>query len=307
MKINTLSFLPPLPISVAIPSYRGEDRLRNVIEHLAKCVPGPAEILIHCDGGWKPAPSLFKQSLIPVILLHSDKQIGPGGGRDACIRAASNDLVASFDDDSWPLDVEYFTQAKTIMDAMPQAAILSPEVYLKEKPILPKRNELSTAKYYQGSASIHRRSHYLTVRGFVPVPSAYGVEETDLSLQTHAAGFQILESPWLRAWHDRPLADHAHQTIPWIKNEVLLAYLRYPLIAQPWGWWRAWRQWWRNRSVLKVSAMPLFIKEVFAHCQHYQTYKFTYSLTQILRHLRMHTESFSIESSDGQIHIRRLP
>jgi hypothetical protein len=189
------------------------------------------------------------------------------------------------------------------MDAMPQAAILSPEVYLKEKPIQPQRCELSTAKYYQGSASIHRRSHYLAVRGFVPVPLAYGVEETDLSLQTHAAGFQILESPWLRAWHDRPLSDNAHQLIPWIKNEVLLAYLRYPLIAQPGGWWRAWRHWWRNRSVLKVSGLFRLVRDIFAHCLQYQHYKFPYSLAQILRHLRLQPERFLIEASNGQLQI----
>jgi hypothetical protein len=299
--------LAVLSITVGIPCFQGGERLLRTLELLCQCDPLPAEILIHCDGGWRPDEAQFDSLKVPIRLLFSEKPLGPGGGRDACIRAASHDLVASFDDDSWPLDTEYFAQAKTIMDAMPQAAILSPEVYLKEKPVMPQRNELSTTKYYQGSASIHRRSHYLAVRGFVPVPSAYGVEETDLSLQTHAAGFQILESPWLRAWHDRPLADNAHQTIPWIKNEVLLAYLRYPFIAQPWGWWRAWRHWWRNRSVLKVSAMPLFIKEISAHCQRYRSYKFTYSLTQVLCHLRMQQVRFLIESNDGQIHIRSLP
>lgn len=295
-----------VPISVGIPCFQGGGRLLRTLELICRCEPLPAEILIHCDGGWRLDEVQFDSLRVPVRLLFSEKSLGPGGGRDACIRAASHDLVASFDDDSWPLDTEYFAQAKMIMDAMPQVAILSPEVYLKEKPVMPQRNELSTAKYYQGSASIHRRSHYLAVRGFVPVPLAYGVEETDLSLQTHAAGFQILETPWLRAWHDRPLADNAHQTIPWIKNEVLLAYLRYPLIAQPWGWWRAWRHWWRNRSVRKISEMPLFIKEIFAHCQQYQTYKFTYSLTQILSHLRLHSEGFLIEFDGSEIHFRRL-
>lgn len=296
-----------LPISVGIPCYEGGKRLLRTLELICQCKPLPAEILIHCDGGWRPSGPEIASMEVPVKLLFSEKPLGPGGGRDACIRAASYDLVASFDDDSWPLDTEYFAQAKTIMDAMPQAAILSPEVYLQEKPIMPQRNELSTTKFYQGSASIHRRSHYLAVRGFVPVPSAYGVEETDISLQTHAAGFQILESPWLRAWHDRPLADNAHQLIPWIKNEVLLAYLRYPLIAQPWGWWRAWRHWWRNRRVLKVRAIPQLLREIFEHCQQYQTYQHAYSLKQILSHLRMPTMRFLIESSDGPIHIRSLP
>lgn len=295
-----------LPITVGIPCFQGGERLLRTLELICRCDPLPAEILIHCDGGWRPDEAQFDSLRMPVRLLYSGKPLGPGGGRDACIRAASYDLVASFDDDSWPLDSDYFDQAKKIMDALPQVAILSPEVYLQEKPIQPQSCELRTAKYYQGSASIHRRSHYLAVRGFVPVPLAYGVEETDLSLQTHAAGFQILESPWLRAWHDRPLADNAHQLIPWIKNEVLLAYLRYPLIAQPWGWWRALRHWWRNRSVLKVSGLLQLVREILAHCLQYQAYKFTYSLTQILSHLRLHPERFLIEATNGQLQIHRL-
>jgi GT2 family glycosyltransferase len=296
-----------LPITVGIPCFQGGERLLRTLELICRCEPLPAEILIHCDGGWRPDEAQFDSLRVPVRLLFSEKPLGPGGGRDACIRASSHDLIASFDDDSLPLDSDYFDQAKKIMDTLPQAAILSPEVYLQEKPIQPQSCELRTAKYYQGSASIHRRSHYLAVRGFVPVPLAYGVEETDLSLQTHAAGFQIWESPWLRAWHDRPLADNAHQTIPWIKNEVLLAYLRYPLIAQPWGWWRAWRHWWRNRSVLKVSGLLRLVREIFVYCLQYQTYKHSYSLRQILCHLRLHPERFLIESSNGQIHIRSLP
>lgn len=271
------------------------------------CDPAPSEILIHCDGGWRPDSNLFNQSQIPVRLLYSETKIGPGGGRDVCIKAASNELVASFDDDSWPLDRDYFGRAFAIMNVLPQVAILSPEVYLQEKPIQPQKVEANTALYYQGSASIHRRSVHLTLPGFVPIPLAYGVEEADLSLQIHAAGYLILSSPWIRAWHDRPLADNAHQIIPWIKNEVLLVYLRYPLIAQPWGWWRAWRHWWRNRDILKVSGMPSFFKEISAHCQHYRSYQFTYSLAEILRHLRMTPQRFLIKSDDGRIHIQNIP
>ena len=295
-----------VPISVAIPSFEGEGRLLATLERIIRCDPTPAEILIHCDGGWRPDVARFEKLSVPVTLLYSEIKKGPGGGRDACIRAATHDLVASFDDDSWPLDVEYFAQAQAIMDAMPQAAILSPAVYLAEKPIRPQCPELNTACYYQGSASIHRRGHYLELMGFVPIPAAYGVEETDLSLQTHSAGYKILESPWLRAWHDRSLADKDHQILPWIRNEILLAFLRYPLIAQPWGWWRAWRHVWRNREEIPLKSLLKALVEAIPLCQQYRRFIHRYRLAQILNHLRMRSERYQILRTPDGIKIQPL-
>jgi GT2 family glycosyltransferase len=280
------SMLEVAPVSVAIPSFQGGERLLRTLEKITQCNPLPSEILINCDGGWRPDENLFNRFPVPVILLYSDIRIGPGGGRDACIRASSNDLVASFDDDSWPIDIEYFSQAIAIMESIANAVILSPAVYIKEKPIMPQLREVSTAKYYDGCASIHRRSLHLTLPGFVPVPEAYGVEEADLSLQAHAAGFVILSSPSLRAWHDRSLSDHDHEILPWIKNEILLVYLRYPAFAQPWGWWRAWRHVWKNRD--KVPPLSLFrsLLESIPHCKNYAHFRHRFRLSQILAHLR---------------------
>ena len=280
-----------------------------MLKKITQCDPRPDEILIHCDGGWQPDPASFAELPSPVTLLYSKTKIGPGGGRHACIHSAKNELVASFDDDSWPIDKEYFGQAQALMEAVPDAAVLSPEVYLLEKPIQAQRAEVCTVQYYQGSASVHRRSLYLTLRGFVPIPQAYGIEETDLSLQTHAAGYRILESPWLRAWHDRPLADNAHQAMPWIKNEILLAYLRYPRIAQPWGWWRAWRQLWRNRQSAPFLLLLRNYWEALSHCKSYQAHRHRYSLSQVLAHLRMRRECYTIEFDGGALSLkpRHLP
>lgn len=292
-----------LPLSVAIPCYRGDDRLAKTLERIAACDPGPSEILIHCDGGWKPNESSLPKLPVPIKFIHSTTQIGPGGGRNACLHAAAHELVASFDDDSWPLDSEYFAQAAELMEAMPNAAILSPAVYLKEKPILPQLNEVSTARYYEGSASIHRRSIYLTLPGFAPVPGAYGVEETDVSLQTHAAGYQILASPWLRAWHDRPLADNSHQILPWIKNEVLLAYLRYPWIAHPWAWWRSLRHAWRAAFNIGLSPTIAALCGAIPYSLSFRAYRRRYPLAQIIAHLKMPMERYAIETSSAKIQL----
>jgi len=276
-----------IAITVIVPCYQGTNRLLVMLPKIAACDPLPNEILIHCDGGWRPDVELFEDLGLRIRWLYSETQIGPGGGRNRCIHEAQNELVASFDDDSWPLDSDYFAQAHAIMAAFPDAAILSPAVYLQEKPITPKLDEVSTSRYYEGCASIHRRSCHLRIHGFAPIPSAYGVEETDLSLQIHTSGKQILSSPWMRAWHERPMRDNAHQILPWIKNEVLLAYLRYPLVAQPWGWWRAFRQIWKHRQMIGLGRGIRTFFESIPHCRRFKPHLQRYTLSEVLSHLRL--------------------
>ena len=58
---------------------------------------------------------------------------GPGGGRNRLIREAACPLVASFDDDSWPLDADYFDVVAELFAAHPEAAVISAEEVRPEK------------------------------------------------------------------------------------------------------------------------------------------------------------------------------
>ena len=49
----------------------------------------------------------------------SESTQGPGGGRNRLIGAATSPLIASFDDDSWPLDRDYFRLAAELFLAHP--------------------------------------------------------------------------------------------------------------------------------------------------------------------------------------------
>ncbi len=276
-----------VPISIAIPAFRNEKALAGTLQRIFACRPLPQEILLHYDGGWEPERDLSDGAPIPVRIFRSPRKIGPGGGRQLLFQQAACECIASFDDDSWPIDTEYFAKAIALMDAFPNAGIISPAVYLSEKPVLPPELEATSARSYDGSASMHRKSMHENIPGFVPVPNAYGVEETDISLQIHCAGFEIIHSPWLRAWHARPQAENAHTILPWIKNEVLLAYLRYPLIAQPWGWVRALRHILRHRKEASLLSLLRSLAQSISHCASYSRFKTTYSFGKVWRHHRM--------------------
>lgn len=298
---------PSVAVSVAIPCYRNESTLVNTLDRIMECSPLPAEILLHFDGGWEATEDLTLGRPVPVRILRSPVNVGPGGGRALMFQAARHDIVCSFDDDSWPLDKDFFQQALAVMNAFPNAAIVSPAVYLCEKPRLPRLPEISEDVSFEGSASITRRSHYLNLPGYVPVPDAYGVEEVDISLQAHAAGYQILHCPWLRAWHDRPHSDYQHGLVPWVKNEVLLAYLRYPRILQPWGLLRSVRHVINHYSPNRLGVLLKALATAPSHCQTYARYRRRYTLKEIWRHHFSHFQQWRLTPSPKQDSVEISP
>lgn len=296
-----------IPVSVAIPAFGNEAALSRTLQHIFTCDPLPREVLLHFDGGWRPLHDFAAAAPVPVRVFYSAQNLGPGGGRHRLFHAAACELIASFDDDSWPLDRDYFARAMAVMEAFPKAALMSPAVYLRESPALAPQEEVRERVSFDGSASVTRKSCYLQLPGYVPVPRPYGVEEADLSLQAHAAGFQVLKCPWLRAWHQRAQSDYLHSVLPWIKNEVLLAYLRYPLIAQPWGWLRALRHVARHRRRLTLRALLGALSESIPQCQQFASYVRRYTLGEIWRHHRTPAYRWKLdpaqEDADGRIRL----
>lgn len=292
-----------VPVTVAIPCHGNEDSLMEVLRRISACDPLPQEVLLHLDGGWEPANDPALVCAAPVRAFCCGTYLGPGGGRNRLFVEAACEVICSFDDDSWPLDTDYFAQAMAVMNAFPNAAVLSPAVYLREKPVMPRLAEVSECVAFEGSASVTRKSHYLRLPGYVPVPNAYGVEEVDVSLQAHAAGFQILNCPWMRAWHDRPYAENEHTVLPWIRNEVLLAYLRYPLWLQPWGWLRSVRHIIHHSSSGQLRTLVRALASTPVHCQNYQSFVRRYRLREIWSHHFAARKRWTLASEEGQLKV----
>ncbi len=277
-----------VPISVVIPVLGSAVRAKRAVSRILNCRPLPSEIIIHCNGvrdfDEAAESAYFQGSAVPVHIQGSVENLGPGGARHAMIHAACGEFVASFDDDSWPLDEDYFARAVAVMEAQPKAAVLSPVVYVVEKPPMPPLAEVNVVCSFEGSASLIRRAVYLGLPGYVPVPSSYGVEESDIALQMDEAGWEILSCPWLRAWHDRPWRDYAHSILPWICNEILLVYLRFPRWMQLWGWWRALHRIYRHRGDLPLGVMLQALARVPAQLPRWRPWVRRISARSIWRH-----------------------
>jgi len=62
-------------------------------------------------------------------VIASETSIGPGGGRNKLVSAARNELIASFDDDSYPMDTDYFSRARLLAEAFPDAAVFAASIF----------------------------------------------------------------------------------------------------------------------------------------------------------------------------------
>jgi GT2 family glycosyltransferase len=223
-------------ITVVIPTYQRPEQLLKALAQIETCDPSPSQIIVHIDGNDAVTePALLNSSFQSVEILHSPQQVGPGGGRNRAIAAAKHEIVASFDDDSYPLDPDYFARLLQLFGAFPEAAVIGAGIYHQNEPVAKAERKAQWVASFVGCGCAYRKSAFLQTNGYVQLPVAYGMEEVDLSLRLYDLGWGILESSWLRVFHDTELTHHSHPRIvsASISNQMLLAYLRYPILL----WW----------------------------------------------------------------------
>jgi GT2 family glycosyltransferase len=223
-------------VSVVIPTYKRFEQLQAAIAQIYACDPAPAEVIVHVDGDDEETESQLAQlALLQLVVLRSRQQVGPGGGRNRAIAQAKHEIVASFDDDSYPLDRDYFAQLLQLFANFPQAAIIGATIVHRGEPIPAASPTCQWVADFVGCGCAYRKAAFLQTSGYVPLPVAYGMEEVDLSLRLHHQGWQILASGQLRVFHDTNLGHHdsTKVTAASIANLALLSYLRYP--PQFWG------------------------------------------------------------------------
>ncbi|GAX34322.1 glycosyltransferase family 2 protein [Nodularia sp. NIES-3585] len=218
-------------ITVVIPTYNRLPKLLETLEKILECNPRPNEIIIHIDGNDTITEQGLQNRKFPEIkIIKNHLQVGPGGGRNIAISHATNSIIASFDDDSYPIDTDYFYRLQVLFKNFPKAAAIAASIYHINETII---DDALTAKWvsdFVGCGCAYRKEIFQQTSGYVNLAVAYGMEEVDLSLRLHNMGWGVLESSWLRVFHNTTLEHHGNPkiTASSIANQILLAYLRYP-------------------------------------------------------------------------------
>jgi GT2 family glycosyltransferase len=222
-------------ISAIVTAYERIEQTLATLRVIESCVPAPDEILVHVDANQIACEDAIRSAFPNVSVLRSEEQIGPGGGRNKLVEAAQCELVASFDDDSYPIDSDFFARALRIFEKFPEASLICAALYHAGESIGLDEQTAHWTADFSGGACIYRRKAFLDAGGYVPLPVAYGMEEVDLAIRLHSQGGKILTTRWLRVFHNTDLKRHGdpHVTAGSIANLALLAYLRYPVSL--WG------------------------------------------------------------------------
>ena len=256
-------------ISAIVTAYERIEQTLATLRIIQSCTPPPDEVLVHVDANRRDCEQAIRKAFPSVRVFLSKSQIGPGGGRNNLVAAAQCELVASFDDDSYPIDSDYFARSATLFEQFPDAAVICAALYHVGEAIgLDERKAQWTADF-SGGACIYRRRAFMDAGGYVPLPVAYGMEEVDLAIRLHSRGGRILTTSWLRVFHNTNLERHADPrvTASSIANLALLAYLRYPVTLWAVGMGQcANRLLWllrhgRRRGILKgVTMIPAHLR-----------------------------------------------
>lgn len=227
-------------ISAIVTAYERIEQTLSTLRVIQSCAPPPEEILVHVDDDRNECAEAIRAAFPDVRVSTSRERVGPGGGRNKLIAAAAQELVASFDDDSYPIDADYFARALQLFDKYPDASVICASLYHRGETVALDTRTAEWTADFSGGACILRRSAFLEAGGYVPLPIAYGMEEVDLALRLHSRRGRILTSSWLRVFHDTNLQRHSdpNVTAGSIANLALLAYLRYPVSMWAIGVWQ---------------------------------------------------------------------
>jgi hypothetical protein len=204
----------------------------SVLAKIRGCDPQPAEILVHVDAADGTLEDELKRRFPYVKVLTSLARLGPGGGRHRCLLACNTLYAVSFDDDSYPVDGDFFSYIEPLFLRHPRAAIFGASIWHRYETERAATETVVPMAAYTGCGYAIRLSAYGQVRGTLSLPIAYGMEEVDLSIQLFAAGWQIYEAGQLRVLHDTDLKHHEsfEITAGGIANVGLFVFLHFPVI-----------------------------------------------------------------------------
>lgn len=227
-------------VSAVVASCQRVEALIKTLFQIRLCRPLPSEILVHVDGGSPAVLAALREHCPEARVLVSEVLLGPGGARNRLVAEAANELVASFDDDSFPADRSYFARVLHLARLFPSAAVFSAASHQQER----LSSSFLHIAVFSGCGCVFRRTWFGRIQGFVPLPIAYNMEEVDVSLQLHELGGVIVHDPCLHVLHDHPPIEKvaASTNAHILANTALFPFLRYPMLAWPLGVWSVLRR-----------------------------------------------------------------
>src|SRR5262249_43373664 len=113
-----------VPVAVIIPTHNRGTAVISVLEKIQECDPKPTEIWVHIDLGDGALERELGKRFPMIRVVTSPTRLGPGGGRHRCLLLCGAPFAVSFDDDSYPVDPDFFLRVQQLFLRHSRAAVL---------------------------------------------------------------------------------------------------------------------------------------------------------------------------------------
>ena len=114
-----------MTFSVMITTRNRCEDLRDTLTRLRALRPAPLEVLVCADGCTDGTVELVTTQHSEVKLLVNEMGVGSIPSRDQMLRLAKGDWVLSLDDDSHPLNVDFFSRVEMVVEAHPESSVFT--------------------------------------------------------------------------------------------------------------------------------------------------------------------------------------
>lgn len=208
-------------------------KLRHSLSQIRQSPLGKVPVVVHDDASDHPGEiDRVVADFDNVQLIRSRQPVGPGGGRNKCMRQARTTFCLSLDDDVFPKRVD---ELATWLEDRPEhrdIVIVGFQCYrtfdgdISPKPYVPSGPTFG----FHGGASLLRRERILDVGGYREV-LFFGAEDSDLALNVWSSGNEVHYDRSVVFEHDCSFSNRTsrRELHHFTKNAILINFLYFPL------------------------------------------------------------------------------
>ncbi len=103
----------------------------------------------------------------PLVVIEAARRVGPSGGRNRLLREATCPYVVSFDDDSYPIDPDFFDKVEQLFERHPSAGMLAAGAIVHDGEVVPdRRGTAAWVADFVGCGCAYRRAAFMETDGY---------------------------------------------------------------------------------------------------------------------------------------------
>jgi len=236
-----------LHVAICIATHNRRADLSRTLDHIARLVPPPDELLICADGCTDDTETFVRATHPQARLFTHALAMGSIPSRNELAAACTSEVFVSLDDDSYPLDTDFIGQVRTAFAQHPRLAVLSFAQQTDEFPQSLATTDFGPAQFvgsFANSAAAIRREAFIALGGY-PDFFFHAYEEPDFALRCVCASWQVraVPSPIVRHHYTSAQRSELRMHHRHARNEFWCIVMRAPApLALPLAVFRAVRQ-----------------------------------------------------------------